>query len=38
MQYMGWEPQAKIAKDVTHFEAGKPLAGVRVLSLDDVEF
>jgi hypothetical protein len=36
--YMGWEPQAQVAKEVAHFEAEKPPAGVRVLSLDDVEF
>jgi len=36
--FMGWEPQAQVAKEVTHFEAGKPPTGVRVLSIDDVEF
>ena len=35
---MGWEPSAQVAKEVQHFSAGAPPAGVRVLSLDDVEF
>jgi hypothetical protein len=35
---MSWEPQAQVAKEVQHFSAGAPPAGVRVLSLDDVEF
>jgi hypothetical protein len=38
VSHMGWEPLAAVAKEVTHFSAGAPLAGVRVLSLDDVEF
>ena len=36
--YMNWEPSAQVAEKVQHFSAGAPPAGVRVLSLDDVEF